>query len=248
MVVMSAHRPIPDIIAVIRFAVAAAVIATGFGPPARAAEPVKRIGIYVQPYYEAARDPSGSPRVAVHKSLDVLLSSNERNDIVSARDAVAANTRTITPMTMMVLAIRLYDVGLRDQSVFWFYAAKDRYGAMTEVIDGAAAGLSEVDAAMKSFAVLAGPIINGYAFCDLANQKKLRAEALAWVENNPYETMFLERIAGKPGDRHANLKRAIEDAKAAAAKERAYFDDPKSLAAFYEARTNNAMEAKYCWK
>ena len=30
-------------------------------------------------------------------------------------------------MTMMVLAIRLYDVGLRDDAVFWFYAAKDRY-------------------------------------------------------------------------------------------------------------------------
>ncbi len=38
--------------------------------PARmAAEPVRHIGIYVQPYYEAAREPGGTPRVAVGRTL-----------------------------------------------------------------------------------------------------------------------------------------------------------------------------------
>src|SRR5262249_34568491 len=104
-------------------------------PQASAAEPVKHIGIYVLPYYAAADDPEGHPRVAVSKRLDVLLASNSREDVVAARDALAADPKLITPMTMMVLAIRLYDVGLRDDSVFWFYAAKDRYGALLEVID-----------------------------------------------------------------------------------------------------------------
>ena len=36
-------------------------------------------------------------------------------------------TGWLTPMTIMVLAIRLYDVGLRDDAVFWFYAAKNRF-------------------------------------------------------------------------------------------------------------------------
>jgi hypothetical protein len=232
----------------IRFALLASAISTFFAAPLRAlAEPVKHIGIYVQPYYAAASDRSLSPHVAVHKSLDGLLASNAPKDIIAARDAIMANPQAITPMTMMVLAIRLYDVGLRDDSVFWFYAAKDRYGAMTEVIDIDAAGLSEVDAAVKSFAVLAGPVINGYAFCSLANQKKLRAEALAWVENNPYETMFMSQIPAKPGDRHANLKRAIETAKGDAAKERAQFDDPKFVEEFYATRKKNEMEVKFCW-
>ena len=39
----------------------------------------------------------------------------------------------------MVLAIRFYDVGLRDDAVFWFYAAKDRYLTLDEVVDVAAA-------------------------------------------------------------------------------------------------------------
>jgi hypothetical protein len=234
----------------IRLALFASVISTFFAAPLRAAaaEPIKRIGIYVQPYYESARDAAGSPRVAVHKSLDGLLSSNEPKNITAARDAIVANPQTITPMTMMVLAVRFYDVGLRDDSVFWFYAAKDRYVAMSEVIDVDAAGLFEADAAVKSFAFLAGPFINGYAFCSLANQKKLRTEALAWVENNPYEVIFMSQIPAKPGDRRENLKRAIENAKASAAKERAQFDDPKYVEAFYATRKKNEADVKFCWK
>jgi hypothetical protein len=41
---------------------------------AQAAEPVRQIGIYVQPYYEAAREPGGTPRVAVGRSFDGLAS------------------------------------------------------------------------------------------------------------------------------------------------------------------------------
>jgi len=92
---------------------------------AQAAEPVRQIGIYVQPYYEAAREPGGTPRVAVGRSFDGL-ASNSHEDIVAIRDSIIRDPKRLTPMTMMVLAIRLYDVGLRDDSVFWFYAAKDR--------------------------------------------------------------------------------------------------------------------------
>ena len=37
---------------------------------------------------------------------------------------IVAKPQVVTPMTMMVLAIRLYDVGLRDDAVFWFYASR----------------------------------------------------------------------------------------------------------------------------
>ena len=37
-------------------------------------------------------------------------------------------------MTLMVLAIRLYDVGgCRDDAVFWFYAAENRYLTLEDV-------------------------------------------------------------------------------------------------------------------
>src|SRR3954470_374609 len=124
--------------------------AAAFSVSAHAAEPVRHIGIHVQPYYEAAGQPGGTPRVAVGRSFDGL-ASNKREDIVAIRERILAEPKLVTPMTMMVLAIRFYDVGLRDEAVFWFYAAKDRYLTLSEVIDLGAGGLAQVEGAVGSF-------------------------------------------------------------------------------------------------
>jgi hypothetical protein len=213
-----------------------------------AAEPVRQIGIYVQPFYEAARTPGGKPQVAVGKHYNDLLSSNRREDILAARDLIVAKPGMVTPMTMMVLAIRLYDVGLRDDAVFWFHVAKDRYIVMSEVLDVKAQALAQADDAVRSFATLAGPVINGYAFCDLANQREQHAKAIEWVEANPYEVMFMASAPALPGDRAMNARRAIVDAKERAAKESAYFDDAKTRDAYYATRKRNEADVKFCWK
>jgi len=213
-----------------------------------AAAPVRQIGIYVQPYYEAARTPGGRPRVAVGQQYNALLASERREDILAARDRIAAKPGTVTPMTLMVLAIRLYDVGLRDDAVFWFYVAKERAIVISEVLDMRVRGLAQADEAARNFAALAGPVINGYAFCDIAKQHKQNAEAIAWVERHPYEVMFIERLPALPGDRAANHKRALANAKARAEKERAYFADTRNAADFAAARRRNEADAKFCWK
>ena len=46
---------------------------------------------------------------------------------------------------------------------------------------------------LSPLCALAGPVINGYAFCNLATQQELHAKAVAWVESNPYEVMFMAR-------------------------------------------------------
>ena len=214
---------------------------------AQAAEPVRHIGIYVQPYYEAAREPGGIPRVAVGRSFDAL-ASNRREDILAIRDAIVRDPRLVTPMTMMVLAIRLYDVGLRDDSVFWFYAAKDRYLTLSEVVDVGAGGLAQVEDAVRSFSTLAGPFINGYAFCDIANQQAIRAKALDWVENNPYEAIFMERLPAKSSNRRQALVAAHALMRDNAAKERAYLQDPANVAKLRADRARNGADDKYCWK
>ena len=230
-------------------------VATGMGHSrliwstvANAAEPVRQIGIYVQPYYEAARIPGATPQVAVGKQYDDLLSSNRREDILAARDLVLAKPALVTPMTMMVLAIRLYDMGLRDDAVFWFYVAKERYIVMSQVLNVKAQGLAQADDAMRSFATLAGPTINGYAFCDLGKQKEQHAKAVQWVETNPYEVMLMVSAPALPGDRADNAKSAIAAAKERAAKERAYFDDAKTREAYYVTRKQNEADVKFCWK
>ena len=228
------------------FAVAAVLLALPCG--AFAAEPVRHIPIYVEPFYRSAPMPDGQPQVAVGKQYNDLLSSTKREDILAARDLIVAKPKLVTPMTMMVLAIRLYDVGLRDDAVFWFYVAKDRYIVMSEVLDVKTQALAQADDAVRNFSTLAGPFINGYAFCDLAKQKELHAKAVEWVETNPYAVMFMARAPALPGDRAENAKRAIANAKERAARERAYFDDAKTREDYYATRKRNEADVKFCWK
>jgi hypothetical protein len=210
---------------------------------------VRHVGIYVQPYYEAAREPGGTPRVAVGESYSRGLASNKPEDIVAIRDKIVADPKLVTPMTLMVLAIRLYDVGLRDDAVFWFYAAKDRYLTLEHVIDVIPGGLASVAVAVRDFTKLAGPFINGYAFCDVTNQQAIRAKALEWVEKNPYEAIFMERLTAKaPGDRRAATRRAVAEVTKMAAEERAYLSIPKNVAEMRDARAKNGMDEKFCWK
>jgi len=229
---------------------AACVLAAFLTPSAEghAAEPVTRIDIYVEPYYAASRTLADPPVVRVGEPFDALLSSLRPDDIVAARDRVAEQPDRVTPMTMMVLAIRLYDIGRRDDAVFWFYAAKGRYITLASVIDIAAAGLAEVDAAMGAVVQLAGPVINGYAFCDLGRQQEANAAAIDWVEAHPYAVIFMEPVPAPPGDRGERLKTAIAGLRENAAKESAYLADPKNLAAFMAARQENGADAKFCWE
>jgi len=221
--------------------------AAAFSLSAAQAEPVRHVGIYVQPYYEAAREPGGTPRVAVGRSFDGL-ASNKREDILAIRDRIVKEPKLVTPMTLMVLAIRLYDVGLRDDAVFWFYAAKDRFLTLDEVVDVGAGGLAQVEDAIRNFSTLAGPIINGYAFCDIANQQAIRARALDWVEQNPYEAIFMERLPAKQSNRRQALVEAIATLRQSAGKEAAYFQDVNNVAKFRADRARNRVDEKYCWK
>src|SRR5215467_10625536 len=138
-----------------RLALAAALLV--WPAVAIAAEPVRQIGIYVQPYYESGRTPGERPRVSVGQQYNERLSSNRREDILAVRDMIVDKPGVVTPMVMMVLAIRLYDVGLRDDAVFWFYVAKERYIVMSEVLNVNTPQLAQADDAVRSFSALAGP-------------------------------------------------------------------------------------------
>jgi hypothetical protein len=215
---------------------------------AQAADPVKQIRIYVTPYYASAKEPGEAPQVNVGKTYSTLLASTKRDDILAARDQVQARPERVTPMTLMVLAVRLYDMGLRDDAVFWYYVAVDRYATMEDVLDVAAPRLAEAAQAVRAFAALVGPHINGYAFCDIAKQQRIRKQAFAWVEKHTYEALFAEDLPAKTGDRRENLKRALERAAERMKKEQEYLDSPDNLAQIRKTRQENNMAEKYCWE
>lgn len=209
--------------------------------------PVRHIGVFVTPYYQAAQTPEGHPVVNVAKAFDNQLASNKREDILAVRDTIQAQPQFITPMTLMVLAIRLYDVGLRDDAVFWFYVAKNRYFAMAGVLDVTSPSLAQVGNTIRDFAILAGPFFNSYAFCDVSKQRDANLNSIAWVEQHPYEAMYMAQLPALPGDRVENLKKSIADIRARAQKEAQYFDDPKNVAEFNRKRKEKHVPEQFCW-
>jgi hypothetical protein len=60
--------------------------------------------------------------------------------------------------------------------------------------------------------------------------------------------MFMERLPAKNDDRNAALARSLADIKTNVDKERAYFADPKNVAAFTARRAANQTDEKFCWK
>lgn len=214
---------------------------------ATAAEPVRRIGVYVLPYYAAAADDGGRPQVAVGKAFDERLASQDPAVIAEVEKSIRAAPELVTPMTLMVLAIRLYDVGLRDEAVFWFYAAKDRYATLAAVLDMSHPALAQVAQATRDFAVTAGPDLNGYAFCDLGRQARQRQAALDWVAANPYRALFIDALPARPGDRQAHLEAALADLRTQAARERDALATPELHARVAATREANQMQDKYCW-
>ena len=230
----------------LRHMIVAAVLAGSV--PAIAAEPVRQIGIYVQPFYEAARSPGERPRVAVGKQYNDLLSSSRREDILAARDLIVAKPALVTPMTMMVLAIRLYDVGLRDDAVFWFFAARGRYAILQSVLDVSSLTLVGVRNGMQDFADNAGPTLYGYAFCDLAREQATEDKALQWTIAHPYKQLFAPQLPARSDDRNKALADAHEAMKKQAADSRADLADPARRAQLQEARERSQADVKYCWK
>jgi hypothetical protein len=211
-------------------------------------ERVKRVAIYVEPYYAASHEPGGTPRVEVATRYDRLLASNDADDVLRARDLIAQEWGSVTPMTLMVLAIRLYDVGMRDDAVFWYYAARNRFITTMRVADMKAVALGNTERAMRDFVYLAGPVINGYAFCDVEKQKTIAKNALKWTIDHPYTALLDPAIPAQPGDRRDNIRRAFNQLMDEVAREEAYLDVMPNVEELKKKRRESGADVKYCWR
>jgi hypothetical protein len=136
--------------------------------------------------------PDGTPSVAVGKTYDTLLASNRRDDIVRARDEINRNNSLVTPMTLMVLAIRLYDVGLRDDSVFWFLRGegplRDARRRVRHEVARARAGRG----CREELRVLAGPSSTATRSAT-SRAAGAAAEGLKWASTTRTRPMFMRR-------------------------------------------------------
>ena len=132
------------------------------------------------------------------------LGTNDLQELTRLSQEMARQKHELTPEQMFVLAIRLYDLGQKDDSVYWFYEAQFRAKLFQQTLDADHfAGISERSAGLlasyEAFTALAGEYINGYAGCDVDNWVEI---AKSVQDDNPSppeldklfpEAVFVER-------------------------------------------------------
>jgi hypothetical protein len=123
------------------------------------------IDVYVTPYYD-----SKGPAISVGRFSSGLASAKE-DEFLTTIAKMKQDWDQLTFPELYVGAIRLYDMGYRKESVYWFYSAQYRGRQFGVLLDQTKMGSIgdpgfELLHAQDAFYQLVGPYINGYAFGD----------------------------------------------------------------------------------
>jgi hypothetical protein len=124
------------------------------------------IEVYVTPYYN-----SKGPVIDVGRFSSGLAAKGE-SEFVATISKMKQSWATLNFAEVYVAAIRLYDLGFRKESIYWFYSAQYRGRLFASLIDRDKMGSMgdpgfELFQAQNAFQQLVGPYINGYAFGDI---------------------------------------------------------------------------------
>src|SRR5881392_4207708 len=124
------------------------------------------IDVYVTPYYN-----SKGPEVKVGRFSSGLASAKE-DEFLATIAEMRKDWDRLTFPELYVAAIRLYDLGYRKESVYWFYSAQYRgrqFGVLLDQTKMGSIGSPgfELLHAQNAFYQLVGTYINSYAFGDM---------------------------------------------------------------------------------
>ena len=138
---------------------------TGLGAGQTITDPA-HIEVYVTPYYN-----SKGPAIDVGPFSSGLAAKNE-SEFVATIAKMKKSWDTLNFPETYIAAIRLYDLGFRKESIYWFYSAQYRGRLFASLIDRGKMGSMgdpgfELFQAQNAFQQLVGPYINGYAFGDI---------------------------------------------------------------------------------
>lgn len=120
----------------------------------------QRMSVYVLPWYNS--DPF---TVHVGQFSDEL-KSDDPQLLLETAGKIYSELASMPVETLYVLAIRLYDAGVKDEAVYWFYTAqfrKNLFARMIESVGGVGDPAFEYSQAQAAFNKLSGKWINGYA-------------------------------------------------------------------------------------
>ncbi len=226
---------------------ASAPAASAPAPAPVAARHVYKLYVDVPPYYFSGEALNAPAKVNIDPDWDKLLSSAKRTDIRRAEEGIGANPDLVKPQTMIALAMRLYDVDLRDDALFWYYVGRSRFLTMEAVLDMRSLQLIKSAAVVQSFVNAAEPAMDGYALCSVARQEEIERRAIEWVAAHPYKLLGYSELPAAADDRNAALAAAIQGLRDDLKRETALMADPKVLAAVEERRAVTHDHERFCW-
>ena len=142
------------------------------------------IDVYITPYYN-----SDGPTVSVGKFSKGLAAKNE-SQVVETITKMKESWATLSFAELYVASIRLYDLGYRKESIYWYYTAQYRGRLFGMLLDkskmgGIGSKGFELLQAQGAFFQLAGPYITGYAFTNFDHLMEVIAQVRKEGEGLP---------------------------------------------------------------
>jgi len=198
-----------------------------------------RIDVYITPFYN-----SKGPTIEAGPFSKGLAATSEP-EFVATINKMKQSWNELRFPEVYVAAIRLYDLGFRNESVYWFYSAQYRGRLFASLVDRdkmgsmGAPGFELVQAA-TAFQQLVGPYLNGYAFGDIDRL----IPVVARVQNENKTVPDLEKlypnVTFKP---RAEWDAGNQDLNEGLTKYLGMLKDQK--AALKKTRSENGTEAKF---
>lgn len=204
-------------------------------------KPVARepMPIYITPYYD-----SNGLKISVGEFSNKLKDADNKSIGKLSADLKKEKNK-LRAEVMYVTAIRLYDLGLKDEAVYWFYTAKYRATVFANILDKDKIGsigseAFELRAAYGAFNQLAGTYINGYAFGELDKLEKTLTKVIEEGKSLPKYGEVYPKVKFVSEDTWANTNKEVSKGLSG------LIDFIKNNAdSIKEQRKKNGIEGKY---
>src|SRR5947208_13062017 len=155
------------------------------------------IEVYITPYYN-----SKGPAIDVGPFSSGLAAKSE-SEFVATIAKMKQSWDSLNFAETYVATIRLYDLGFRKESIYWFYSAQYRGRLFATLIDQQKMGSMgdpefELFQAKNAFQQVVVPYINGYAFGDIDQLIPIIEKVQREGKTVPDLTKIYPRVTFKP--------------------------------------------------
>jgi len=197
------------------------------------------IDVYITPYYN-----SKGPTVEIGPFSNGLAAKNEP-EFLATITKMKKSWDTLNFPETYVAAIRLYDLGYRKESIYWFYSAQYRGRLFGSLIDQSKMGSIgapgfELFQAQNAFQQLVGPYINGYAFGDIDQLIPIIEKVQKEGKTVPDLTKIYPRVTFKPKSEWDAANKAVNNGMT-----KLLLTLKNEKASIKQQRTELGMEAKF---